>query len=165
MMYDRKYIYFSCVFVSHTRQYLFTHRKKLTYELNNFKSKIKRDLWLVPNSVLCWHLYLPVNMFWMLLLCVCVYAACVTLINGKGMQIKSIKGVGISSGSNKYEHDDAMEEKTMNVFCDSFSLALRLRVALFYFFFLLLHLKVYFSKKMRSSSVTCVCECVGINFY
>lgn len=37
------------------------------------------------------------------------------------MQIKSIKGVGISSGSNKYEHDDAMEEKTMNVFCDFFS--------------------------------------------
>lgn len=36
------------------------------------------------------------------------------------MQIKSIKGVGISSGSNKYEHDDAMEEKTMNVFCDFF---------------------------------------------
>lgn len=38
------------------------------------------------------------------------------------MQIKSIKGVGISSGSNKYEHDDAMEEKTMNVFCDFFLL-------------------------------------------
>lgn len=89
-----------------------------------------------------------------------------SLINGKGMQIKSIKGVGISSGSNKYEHDDAMRRENNECLLwffftsSSFSL-LRLLMCVSFlvlFYFIILFIKMLFMIVWALIFIICLCE-------